>query len=111
MDEITNLINGYSIFGLPLVVLVPLLIEGLKRRFGLPTHLTGVASLIINILAFVAIYAVGQWPDTGPIIKLIVGLVAFTLAAPGGYSQAQLISGNNPAHPNEADKLVSDLPG
>ena len=80
--EIENFLNGFALMGVPILLATPLIIEGLKRVLGMPTHWSGVASLVINSLSAVGIYAVDRWPAIEWYIKLgwMVVLATFAVA-------------------------------
>ena len=80
--EIENFLNGFALMGVPILLATPLIIEGLKCVLGMPTHWSGVASLVINSLSAVGIYAVDRWPAIEWYIKLGWMVVLATFAVP-----------------------------
>ncbi len=75
--------------GVPLVVVVPALIEGAKRA-GLPVRLAGLAAVgCATVLLALADLALGNAtrPDATLIARWLLGGVVYGLAAAGLYSQ------------------------
>lgn len=91
MDPITNFLNGFSLVGIPAVIIFPFLIQGLKK-LGLPVQWTGVASLVLAGLLAAGIYSIQTWPQTEPWIKLVVFSILLALSAPGLYSQEKVVT-------------------
>lgn len=105
MDDILNLLSGLTLAGIPLIVLIPLIVEGLKK-LGLPTHWTGFASIIVSVIAFLFVGLVKEWPRIDPWVTLAVAAIVVGLGANGTYSQAKLFKKGNPTHPGEAPQVV-----
>ena len=81
------------IAGVPLIVVIPALVE-LAKRTGLPVRFAGVASIAmaISLLALGGL-ALGVDPGRAEVARWIVGGVVYGLAAAGLYSQRDVILG------------------
>src|SRR5687767_12849133 len=81
------------IAGVPLIVVIPALVE-LAKRTGLPVRFAGVASIAmaISLLALGGL-ALGVDPGRAEVARWIVGGVVYGLAAAGLYSQRNVILG------------------
>ncbi len=78
--------------GVPLVVVVPALIEGAKRA-GLPVRLAGLAAVgCATVLLALADLALGNAarPDAALVARWLLGGIVYGLAAAGLYSQRHL---------------------
>jgi len=80
--------------GVPLVVIVPALIEGAKRA-GLPARWAGVAAVgcAVVLLALGDLALAGGVPEVGRVARWLVGGVVYGLAAAGLYSQRHVATG------------------
>lgn len=85
-----NFLNGLTLLGIPAVILVPLLVQGLKA-LGLPGRWAGVAALVSGIAVAGMIEAVQAWPSVTPLVRFIVAGLLLGLASSGTYSQFRSI--------------------
>lgn len=77
--------------GVPLVVIIPALVEAAKRQ-GLPVRYAGLAAILCGIgLLTLASLALGQPLDAGTVARWIIGGIIYGLAAAGLYSQRNVI--------------------
>lgn len=104
--EIINFLNGFTLIGIPAVILIPVLIELVKRGTGLPTHWTGAVSIGVSVIVFVLIAVINAWPQVEYWVTLALGAIIFGLACNGLYSQFQLFRKGNPTHPGETPQVV-----
>ncbi len=74
--------------GVPVVVIVPALVEGAKRA-GLPVRFAGLAAVgcAIALLALGDLALADGTPTVGQIARWLVGGIVYGLAAAGLYSQ------------------------
>jgi hypothetical protein len=84
-------LDGLTLLGIPAVVLVPFLVEGLKR-LGLPKRWAGLAALVIGLLVAAAIGSIEAWPQVMPWLKYLVAGLLLGLGSAGVYSQAKELS-------------------
>ena len=77
--------------GVPVVVIVPALVEGAKRA-GLPVRFAGLAAVgcAIVLLALGDLALADELPDVARVARWLVGGVVYGLAAAGLYSQRHL---------------------
>jgi hypothetical protein len=87
-----NFLNGLTLLGVPAVVLVPVLVQGLKA-LGLPARWAGVAALVVGLAVAGMIEAVSAWPGVAPVVRFIVAGLLLGLASSGSYSQFKSIKG------------------
>jgi ABC-type uncharacterized transport system permease subunit len=78
--------------GIPLVVIVPALVEIAKRQ-GLPVRFAGLAAiaLAIGMLALAGL-ALGERPGLDDLARWLVGGIVYGLAAAGLYSQRDALA-------------------
>lgn len=83
--------------GVPLVAIIPALVE-LAKRQGLPVRYAGLAAILcgIGLLALAGI-ALGEPFETGTVARWIIGGIVYGLAGAGLYSQREVALGRNPA--------------
>ena len=87
-----NFLNGLTLLGIPAVVIVPLVVQGLKA-LGLPSRWAGVAALLAGLAVAGMIEAVSAWPGVTPVVRFVVAGLLLGLAASGSYSQFRSITG------------------
>jgi len=77
--------------GVPLVIVIPALVEIAKRQ-GLPVRYAGLAAILIgtSLLALAGL-ALGQPFDTGTVARWALGGIVYGLAAAGLYSQREMV--------------------
>ncbi|MBA3275320.1 MAG: hypothetical protein H0T72_05965 [Chloroflexia bacterium] len=82
---------------MPLVVIIPALVEAAKRQ-GLPVRYAGLAAILcgIGLLALAGV-ALGEDVDAGTVACWLIGGLVYGLAAAGLYSQREVALGRNPA--------------
>lgn len=81
--------------GVPLLAIIPALVEVAKRN-GLPVRYAGGAAIILGIvLLMLGDLALDEFPDTtgwfATIARWLIGGVVYGLAAAGLYSQREVI--------------------
>jgi ABC-type transport system involved in cytochrome c biogenesis permease subunit len=81
-----NFINGIALLGIPALVLVPVIVQGLKA-LGLPVRWAGFAAIAVGLTVAGLAEAVTAWPAVTPIARFVVGGLLLGLAAAGSYSQ------------------------
>lgn len=87
--------------GVPLVIVIPALVEIAKRQ-GLPVRYAGLVAILCGIgLLALASLALGQPLDGGTIARWTIGGIVYGLAAAGLYSQREVVLDRNPG-PAEA---------
>jgi hypothetical protein len=85
-----NFLDGITLLGIPAVVLVPFLVEGLKM-LGLPAKWAGLAALAAGFAVAGMAEAVTAWPQVLPIVRFLVAGTLLGLASSGAYSQFKVI--------------------
>lgn len=84
-----NFLNGIALLGIPAVVLVPALVQGMKA-LGLPVRWAGIAALVAGFGVAGMAEAVQVWPDVTPVVRFVVAGLLLGLASAGAYSQYKL---------------------
>lgn len=83
-----NFEAGFVLLGVPAMVAVPLIVEGLKR-LGLPSRYAIVASVLVAGLVATAAEVVRVWPPLTPLVRVLFGALLLGFSAAGVYSQAR----------------------
>ena len=83
-------LNGIVLLGIPAIILVPVLVEGLKR-LGLPVRWAGVAAICVGLAVAGLAEAVTIWPNVTPLARFLVAGVLLGLASAGAYSQYRVL--------------------
>lgn len=83
-----NFTDGMMILGVPAVILVPLIVEGLKKM-GLPTKYAIFAALLAGLVIAILAESLTIWPVVTPIVRVLVATVLLGFGAAGVYSQAE----------------------
>lgn len=79
--------------GVPLVAIIPALVEAAKRQ-GLPRRYAGLAAIVCGIvLLALAGFALGEDIDAGTVARWAIGGLVYGLAAAGLYSQREVALG------------------
>ena|SRR5680860_216560 len=82
--------------GVPLVVIVPALVE-LAKRQGMPVRYAGLAAIAISTaLLTLAGIAVNDAIGAGDLARWAIGGIVYGLAAAGLYSQRNTLTGESP---------------
>ncbi|MBF6614236.1 MAG: hypothetical protein IVW55_14010 [Chloroflexi bacterium] len=81
-----DFLNGITLLGIPALVLVPLLVQGIKQ-LGLPGRYAGVAALIIGLSVAGLAEVITAWPTVTPLVRFLVAGILLGLAPIGAYSQ------------------------
>ncbi|HST04300.1 MAG TPA: hypothetical protein VLQ48_06140 [Chloroflexia bacterium] len=81
-----NFLNGITLLGIPAVLLVPVIVQGLKS-LGLPVRWAGIAALLVGLLVAGLAEAVTAWPAITPEVRFVIAGVLLGLASSGAYSQ------------------------
>ena len=79
---------GFMLLGVPAMVAVPLIGEGLKR-LGLPGRYAIMASVLVAGLVAGAAEALDAWPALTSPVRVIFGALILGFSAAGVYSQAR----------------------
>jgi len=87
-----NFLNGITLLGIPAMVLVPVLLQGLKE-LGLPVRWAGPAALVIGLVVAGLAEAVEAWPGVTPFARFVVAGLLLGLASVGTYSQYRFHKG------------------
>ncbi len=88
MSEVDRFADGIVLLGVPAVILVPLVVEGLKR-LGLPVGWATPAAVIVAGLVAGLAEAVQVWPELAPAVRVLLAAVILGFGASGVYSQAR----------------------
>ena len=86
-----NFLNGIVLLGIPAVILVPVIVQGIKA-LGLPDRWAGVAALAVGLLVAGLAEAVNEWPVVTPFVRFVVAGVLLGFAAAGSYSQYRVFN-------------------
>jgi len=82
----------HLVAGVPLVAIVPLLVE-LAKRHGLPVRSAGLAAIgLATVLLVLAGIALGDPVTVTSVARWIVGGIVYGLAAAGLYSQRSALT-------------------
>lgn len=79
---------GIVLLGVPAMVAVPLIVEGLKR-LGLPSRHAILASVLVAGVVTGLAEAVRAWPPLTPVVRVVFGALILGFSAAGVYSQAR----------------------
>lgn len=88
MDGASDFANGIALLGVPAVVLVPLLVEGLKR-LGMPARWATLAAIGAGTLVAALAEALEVWPEIAPGVRILLAAIVLGFGASGVYSQAR----------------------
>ena len=88
-----NFLNGITLLGIPALVLVPVIVQGLKE-LGLPARWAGVAALVIGLAVAGLAEAIEAWPGATPFARFVVAGLLLGLASVGTYSQYRFHKGS-----------------
>jgi hypothetical protein len=81
-----DFINAITLLGIPAMVLVPVLVEGLKA-LGLPARWAGMTAVMVGLAVAGLAEAVNAWPAVTPFVRFIVAGLLLGFASAGVYSQ------------------------
>jgi hypothetical protein len=81
-----DFINAITLLGIPAIVLVPVLVEGLKAM-GLPARWAGLAAVVVGLAVAGLAEAVNAWPAVTPFVRFLVAGLLLGFASAGVYSQ------------------------
>ena len=88
MDGASDFANGIVLLGVPAVVLVPLLVEGLKR-LGMPSQWATPAAVVAGALVAALAEALTIWPQIAPGVRVVLAAIVLGFGASGVYSQTR----------------------
>lgn len=89
MDGASDFANGIVLLGVPAVVLVPLLVEGLKR-LGMPSQWATPAAVVAGALIAALAEALAIWPEIAPGVRILLAAIVLGFGASGVYSQTRV---------------------
>jgi hypothetical protein len=78
------------LLGVPALVLVPLIVEGLKR-LGLPRRWAPAAAVLVAAGVAALAEAVQAWPALTPLARVLLAAVIIGMGASGAYEHARRI--------------------
>lgn len=85
MDPIEQFLSGYTLLGIPALLLVIVLVQGIKS-LGLRAEWATAAAMLIGMIVAAAIAMVRFWPPLQPWVEYALLGVLLGLAASGAYS-------------------------
>ncbi len=88
MKGVDSFVDGIVLLGIPAMVFVPLVVEGLKSM-GLPTRWAIYAAMAVSGMFVGLAEAVDQWPQIVPMVRWALGTILVGFAAAGIYSEAK----------------------
>lgn len=88
--DATNFADGMVLLGVPAVVLVPIVVEGLKQ-LGLPGRWATAAAVVAGMLIAAGIETIDIWPQSLPIVRVLLGGIVLGFGASGVYSRTKSI--------------------
>lgn len=86
--DTTNFADGILLLGIPAVVLVPIIVEGLKR-LGLASRWATLAAIIVGMVVGGGAEMIEIWPRTLPIVRVLLGGIILGFGASGVYSRVR----------------------
>jgi hypothetical protein len=89
-----NFINGITLLGIPAIMLVPVIVQGLKS-LGLPTRWAGAAALAVGLAVAGLVEAVQVWPSVTPFVRFVIAGLLLGFASAGTYSQYRYVRGRD----------------
>ncbi len=97
-------VGEITLFGVSMVIFIPLLVEAFKRLFGLPDNLAPWVTMVLCVLAAGAAALIKAFPDiNGPVyvvIYMVVSALGLFLMVTGAYhttkNVAQAVSKPDP---------------
>ena len=95
MAELDNFANGITLLEIPAAVILPLLVEMLKR-LGLPVKWTLPAAVAGGGLIALLAESVSAWPQLEAPVRVLLAAVILGMAASGAYSQGKLFGTSEP---------------
>lgn len=90
MTDLDNFANGITLLGIPAAVLLPVLVEALKR-LGLPVRWTLPAAILGGGLIALLAESVAAWPQLESPVRMLVAAIVLGTAASGAYSQGKML--------------------
>lgn len=87
-----DFLDTFLLFGLPIAVLVPFIVEGLKKLF-LPDDWAGLAAVVVAAVLVGLVGLINWHPELAPIVRYILGALLLGLSAAGLYSQKKQLTG------------------
>ncbi len=85
--------NGITLLGIPAVVLVPVIVEGLKKA-GMPVSYSIFAAIGAAFLVAALAEALNIWPEAAPVVRVFTATIVVGFAAAGVYSQGKFWTKN-----------------
>lgn len=82
--------NGIVLLGVPAVVIVPLIVEGLKR-LGMPVQWATPAAILAGGIIATLVEVVAIWPQVTPAVRVMLAALILGFGASGAYSQARIV--------------------
>jgi hypothetical protein len=87
---VENFLNGITLLGIPAIILVPVLVQGMKM-LGLPPKWAGLAAIAVGLAVAGLAEAITAWPQVTPFVRFLVAGVLLGLASAGAYSQYKAV--------------------
>ncbi len=81
-----NFLNGITLLGMPAVILVPVIVQGLKS-LGLSSRWAGLVAVAAGLLVAGLAEAITAWPTITPVVRFVIAGFLLGLASSGAYSQ------------------------
>lgn len=87
---------GIVLLGVPAMIAVPLIVEGLKR-LGLPVRYATLAAVLVAGGVTALAEAARNWPALTPLVRVVFAALLVGFSASGVYSQARYHLGRRSA--------------
>lgn len=98
---------GIVLLGVPAMIAVPLIVEGLKR-LGLPARYATLAAVLVAGGVAGLAEAVRSWPQLTPLVRVIFGALIVGFSASGVYSQARYHLQQSPGNAEQLPSTMAD---
>ena len=85
--------QSLTLLGIPLLILIPFIVEGMKSGLGMPARFGVWASLAWAIVLLGLAQALKEWPELTPFATIIVGTLVIGLGGSGLFDFAKAAAG------------------